>query len=881
MKHQPPAFAKRILRWFVNAEFVEEVEGDLDELFNERLKKDSLLKATLLYIWDVVRAIRPYHPKRRSTEIGHEILNWIFLKLAFRNLMKRKTLAAINVFGLSLGLVSFFLMMEYVAFDRSYDTFHINADRIYRVAFNWGETDHNGENTSIYASSVPAMGPALKETFAEVEAFTRFIPVLTVKSYCILTYRDKNHVKYSGNADKGFYADSSFLQIFSFPQLIGGVNPLMEPKSIALTMSYAKRIFGDIPLEKIIGSSIEVDAERKETHVITAILEDVPANSHIKFDYLISYTTINSDRLEGNLGWSQFYTYVRTNQPLAMESMDSRFKGLIAKLYGKESRISIFFQPLLDIYLNSKLREEVGTTGSAQQLMFLTIIAYIILFMAWINYVNMFLATAMERVHEIGVKKVLGSTRAHLTVQFFTESLIVNGVSIVLTVLLLVLLQRPFELWLGKNISGILWGRLGFISTILSIVIFGGIVSGLYPAVLLAAKRPVQILGSKFEPSRGGIFFKRGLVYFQFVVSFIIVSGTLIVNRQIDYMKKSDLGMDLTNCVALRSPAGTDLVYSAKVHRLKERLLTHPSIQNVSSTSSIPGTAIKISGGVQRVVGPELDGNNVFFLQVDENFLDTYGIRLITGRNFSRKSSDIPTVILNEAAVRTLKFNSPQDALNHRIHWQRKEFEIIGVFTNYNHLFLKEGFEPIILNYNQTPSGYITLKINGQNPEQALAYVKKEMLSLFPDAPFDYQFLESSFNYQYHSIQQFEYLTKYFAFLAITVACLGLFALSYYVAQARVKEIAVRKVFGAHLYDVLILLSKNYIVISLFSSIIGSCIAFVIMDEWLQNFAFAIELGIWDFLLPMMIITFVVFVTVCYNCFRASSINPSHSLKQT
>ena len=351
MEHTPPTFARKILRWFVNAEFVEEIEGDLDELFHERLATQSVISANLHYIRDVIYAIRPYQPKRKSSLVGHEIFNWIFLKLALRNLAKRKGYCVINILGLTAGLVSFFLIVEYVAFERSYDSFHESADEIYRVAFDWGETDYKGNNSSIYASSVPAMGPALKEGIPEIKDFTRFVPVLTVKPYCVFTYYENNKVKYAGNADHGFYADSSFLKIFSFPILQGSSNPLSQSRSIAITKSFAQKVFGDLTNDKIIGRSIEVDNEGKKDHIVTAILEDLPTNSHIQFDYLISYSTINSDRLEGNLGWSQFYTYVLTHAPVTSARIEPKLKQLLEKLYGKESRISIFLQPLEKIIL--------------------------------------------------------------------------------------------------------------------------------------------------------------------------------------------------------------------------------------------------------------------------------------------------------------------------------------------------------------------------------------------------------------------------------------------------------------------------------------------------------------------------------------------------
>ena len=879
MKHQPSRSARKILRWFVNAEFVEEIEGDLEELFFERLSTHGLLIAQLYYFLDVLQAIRPYHPKRKSTKVGHEILNGIFIKFALRNLARRKAYSAINIFGLGIGVASFLLIVEYVAFERSFDSFHKNADRIYRIAFDWGETDRNGKNSSVYASSVPAMGPAIVREIGEVDAFTRFIPVLNVKSSCVFTYYQNEKLKYTGNADHGFYADSAFLKIFSFPMLKGNENPLSKPRSVVLTRSFAVRIFGNIPYNKIVGSSIVVDAGEKEEHVVAGILEDLPTNSHIQFDYLISYATINSGRLEGNLGWSQFYTYVLSDQPLTNERLAPKFKMLLKNLYGKESHISIFLQPLKEIYLTSDLREEAGVTGSAQQLTFLTIIAYTILFMAWFNYINMFLARSMERVNEIGVKKMLGSTRIHLIVQFFTESMLINVASFVVAVILLLLAQQSFENWLGKDLSSIFFNRIPFVTLVFAGILLGSLMAALYPSVRLSSYQPIQVLGRKFHSSKQGIVVNQGLIYFQFIVSFTIVACTLIISRQINYMKEADLGIHLSGCVAVRSPGDVDSTYQHRLKLFKERLLTYPFIKNVSSSSSIPGKPITTSGGVQRVIGPELDGNNVFFLEVDANFLNTYDIRLIAGKNFSEESSGIPTIVLNEAALQTLKFESPQEALNHRIHWQRKEYEVIGVFANYNHLFLKETFEPIILNYNPSPPGFLTFKTEEGYYERALAAAEKEMQTLFPTAPFEYDFLESAYDRQYHSILQFEFLATYFSFLAIVIACLGLFALSYFSAQKRVREMAVRKVFGAGVLDVLLLLSGTYLKISLVSSLFGSLLAFYVMRDWLQNFAFAVHLGLSDFFIPFIVITAIVALTVGYNCCKTTFVNPSHSLK--
>ena len=880
MRRHPPRIGKRILKGFVHAEFVEEVEGDLDEVFYERLKEQSLLIAKILYMADVLQAIRPYRPFRMSKNLSHEIMNLVFLRLALRSLSKRKAFAITNILSLGVGLTSFLLIMQYVAFERSYDAFHERGDHIYRVAFDWGETDYKGNNSSVYASSVPALGPVILDEVKEVESFTRFVPVLTVKQHCIFSVFRNGSLKYSANQDRGFFVDSTFLQIFSFRVLQGNKNPFDKPKSIAITRSFATKIFKGISDDQIVGSSILVDTGAKEDHIVTAILEDVPLNSHIQFDYLISYATINSPRLEDNMGWSQFYTYVLADGTLSNEFIAPKFERLIKKLYGDDSHISIFLQPLKKIHLTSKLREELQEGGSVLHLTFLTIIAFMLLFMTWINYVNMFLAVAMDRVNEISIKKVLGSTRAHLVVQFFSESLLITGAAFVLSAALFILVQHSFGQWLEMDISSVIEDGLRYSMIIFSGIFVGNIIAGLYPSVVLSSYRSSGILAGKLQKPRDGLFFKKSLVYFQFIVSFVIVSCTFIIDRQIRFMKSADLGMELSGCVAIRCPGDRDDSYSERLRLFKDRMLTKTYVEDVSFTSSIPGTPIRTSSGVQRVVGPELEGNNIFYLSVDESFINTYNIRLIAGSNFNRDTS-IPSVILNEAAIQTLKFDSPSEAVNHRIHWQGREYEVIGVIGNYNHLFLKEMFEPIMLTYRPAAPGFISIKFTDGFNTLALKDASKELDKIFPGSPFEYSFLETVYDRQYRSIAKFETLTKYFAMLAILIACFGLFALSYYNVQRRTREMAVRKILGASIVNVTILLAKGYLVIACFSCLLGSLITWYAMNEWLQNFAFAIDLNGTDFLIPMASITTIVIATISYSCVKTSLINPSVTLKQS
>jgi len=804
----------------------------------------------------------------------------MFLKLAFRNLLKRKGYTLINIIGLAIGLVSFMLIMEYVMFERSYDNFHTKGNRIYRVGFDWGEIDYQGVNSSRYATNVPGMGPVLVGDIPEIETYTRFFLVLIMKPFSVLTYRDGDVIRYTGNADQGYYADHNFLNVFTFPIVSGDKDPLAKPNTIVLTESFARKIFGDTPHNQIIGQTIEVDNRNSSEYVVTAIVKDIPGNSHLRFDYLLSWATLNNPPLENNIWWSQFYTYILLKEDADVKRVEAALASTTRKLYGEKSHISIFLQPLPEIYLHSELREEASPPGSEQQLMFLTIIAYAILAMAWINYINMFMARSMERANEVGVKKALGSGQRTLVIQFFTESLLINFVGFAISIMVLLLVQGGFERWLSKDVSSVITGQSWKIGILLIAVLAGSALTGFYPALVLSSYKPIEIIGSKLRGSKSGAVFQKGLVYFQFVISFIVVACTLIVGKQIAFMQDQDIGVTLEECLAVRSPGNVDTLYVNQVKMFKDKMAQYPFVKSVSFTSSIPGKKIATSAGMKRFQGVELDGNNVFKLEVDDNFIKTYNARIIAGRDFSEKlAHESEKVIINEAALSTLKFNSPEEAVNQKVFWGGVQFEIVGVIANYNHFSLQESFEPIMLSYNPAPFGYYTMKIQSSFDQQAIDKARQEMALVFPDNPFDYQHLTSTYASQYKKVEQFDSLTKYFALTSIVISGLGLFALSAYSMQNKTKEVAVRKVYGAEFRDVVVLLSRPYIIMTLLSSGIGSALSIYIMQRWLSNFAFSVELQVLDFVMPLMFILVIVLATLSYNCVKIAITNPSKSLK--
>ncbi len=797
-------------------------------------------------------------------------------KLSLRTLLKNPIYTIINIIGLVIGTVSFFLILEYALFEKSFDSFHKNANQIFRVCFDWGEIDHNGDNSSIFASNVPAMGPALVEEIPEILSYTRLYDVRTASSQSVITYSNKGKVKYTGNEEQGAYADSSFFKIFSFPIVSGSANPLINPNSIVLSEKLAKKIFGKMDYDKIVGSVLQYDNRTSENYMVTGIMKNMPANSHLQFDFLVSYSTIRSNAPHNSWWWSQFHTYVKCSENTSDEKLEAKFANLIDRHYGEKSTISIFLQPLDEIYLHSNLRGEIGPIGSSLQVSILLGVAFLIILSAWINYFKLFSSRAGERANEIGIKRVLGADKRNIVLQFLKESFYINLISIALSIIVLIFVQKQVSIWLDKDIGSVIFQNYKLLFLIIVGLIVGVLISVLYPSFILASKNPIGILGKKFRGSSKNYNFKQALIYVQFMISFILISGTLIIVKQTKFMQNHDKGIDLNGCIVFHNPANYVEGAKEKVNTVISELKKYSIIKNASFSNSIPGKEISESQGFNKINTTNKNGNSAFKINVGFDFIPTYGIQLIEGRNFSSEySGETSKLVVNEAALKVLNVAQAKDAINMRVIYGGKEYTIIGVFKNYNHLFLEKAFEPIILNYTAYPSGYFTIKINDVDKIQdALTITRKEFSNVFPDRPFEYDLVSNSYNQQYDEISKFNLFMKALSILALLVSALGLLALAGYSSQKELKPTVIRKIFGATETDTLFQLFKGFGIQLIVGSVLGSLITYFLMQQWLQNFAFATNVGVGNFVIAFLILLTVLIITVAYDFIKLSVINP-------
>ncbi len=797
-------------------------------------------------------------------------------KIALRNLIKNKTFSFINIVGLAVGMAVFFLIIQYVAFELSYDGFHENADNIYRVRNDRIYADKHDKS----AGCPPALGPTLKQEFPEVLESARLYGTRYMNN--IATYIAGPDRVITHNQEKIYYAEASFLRMFSFPMLKGSAElALEEPFTVIISESSARKYFGNIdPLNKMITIT---NGYGPQACKVTGIFKDIPENSHIKFEFLISYKTLISRHTDAAYywDWNAFNTYILLAKNANPGSIEKKFPELIEKYknYNKDYKRAYILQPLKDIHLHSKLRFEPEVNGDAKSVHFLIIIAVFIIILAWINYINLSTSCSVMRAKEVGVRKVLGSHRTQLVKQFITESLMLNILAFILAITLAEFVSPYFNELTGKPLT--LRFLKNFWIVIASVILIGAFTTGFYPAFVLSSFNPITALKGKLNWHSKGLNLRKGLVVFQFAVSIIIIATTLIVYRQLAFMLNTDLGMNIDQTLVIKAPQLNE--FDSYKSRFKNALLSQTTIKNIATSSTVPGKDYSnASSGIRPLHSQPEDGTQCFFINVDEEYFKLYQVQFLAGRNFSKDfGTDNENIILNEEAVKVFGLGEPENALNQQILFGGLGGQIrrtIGIIKNYHHESLKSNIQPVIFNF--TNGGrYFSLKIDTRNIKQTMAQIKNTWEEIFTAQPFDYFFLDETFNAQYKSDQQFGKVFALFAFLAIGVSCLGLFGLTSYTTSRRTKEIGIRKVVGATVPNILTMLTKDFIKWVMLANFIAWPAAYFTMSRWLQNFAYRIDISLWMFVLAGGITLIIALLTVSWQAIRAAIANPVEALR--
>ncbi len=802
-----------------------------------------------------------------------------YLLIAWRSLLKQKVFSLINLLGLAIGMAACLLIFEYVRFELSYDKFHPNAQHIYRVGVAWFYP--NGELEEKLAGNFGAAGPALRRELPEAEAFARLRPWFGE------TIIQSGQVNLS--QDHIYFADPGVFSVFSFRSVRGNAaQALAQPHAAVLSESVARKYFGKAdPIDKVI---LLRQGKDERPYTVKAVVADVPPNSHLPFEVLLSYRDLG---LDGEMDWgnSVVYTYLLVRPGASAGTLEKKGKALLTKY--RESKpnnpkgeVAFIWQPLTAIHLHSDLRNEPTLTGNGRMVYLLLAVGGFILVIAYANYVNLSIAKAARRVKEVGLRKAIGASQRMLVGQFMLEALLVNLLALVLAITLVQVLGHAFSRWTGQGLRSqplASWELAAGLAGLLLASVMG---SGAYPAWVLSGFKPISALKGQVDATQRGHGLRRMLVVVQFSISLVLIAGTLLVYQQVSFMRTQPLGADLDQVLVVKAPVVRDSLYGQKAAAFKAACLTYPAITGMTTSSEVPGQRIGWAyDAIRRKGVPPDQAPATHIIGVDDAFVKTYRLQLVAGRDFDRQfGRDRKGLILNETAVRVLGFASPQAAIGQPMVWDHRPdgegFTVIGVIRNFHQQGLQHPFDPILLTVDHDQVAYFSSKLRPQAAQAALGQLQALYKQFFPGNPFAYFFLDDHFARQYQADQQFGQVFTLFAGLAILLASMGLVGLVAYLTLQRKKEIGVRKVLGASLPAILLLLLKDVVRWMLLATLLAAPFTYWFAGQWLRTYAFRIQPGPDLLLLPALLIILVALLSVGYQTLKAARANPVESLRQ-
>jgi putative ABC transport system permease protein len=880
----------KILLWILNqccSPSRQDLKGDFLELYEYRASEWGRSRANLRFLWDTVTVLPlRFLIKKRLPSQSSIVMFSHYAKIAFRTLSRSKAYSLINVLGLAVGMGVCLLIYQYISFELSYDRSYAGYQNIYRLT---QTTFERGEQVWRDVFVEQALGPTAIQTIPEVQEMVRVHP----QDVGLIMINDSTNERHQ--EDDILYVDHGFLQMFDFSLLYGNRdNALSEPYNMVITRRIANKYFGSTdPIGKML--IVSGGGALSGNYTITGVLNDIPVNSHLQFDFLLpievkmdNYTQYKEDN---GWEWAMFATYIKVHEQTDMESLRGKFDQMIATYAAEELKSldqvwKTGFQPVADIHLKSDyVRDNATNNGELRNVQFFAIVAAFILVMAWVNYINLSTARAMQRAKEVGIRKSIGAYKNQLIAQFLTESLLLNTIAGILSLVIAVLLMPVLSQLVDKQLSFDLLQTPEFWIWSLGVLIIGSCISGLYPAFLLSSFKPSYVLKSNQSVQIGGFGLRKGLITFQFFASVMLIAATWLVYRQIVFMKNVDNGVDMEKIVIVNGPReilktikeeGTTL--QSKYQLFKSLVNGRHSVEGATAIGSIPGRGYQYSVGIQLIGDEESNehlGNMVF---TDSDFADIYNVEFLAGGGFSADMKPYKAAIVNEEAVKVFGLGSAQEALGKRFDLGDTT-RIVGVIKDINWSSLRDPHVPILFVLDNEFGVFLSIKINLSNIPETLQHIEASYHTSFPNDPFEYFFLDDSFNRQYQADQQFGSLFTAFSVLAIFISCLGLFALVSFSASLKTKEIGIRKVLGASVSQLMALLSKEYLVLLLIASLLATPLVIWGGQQWLENYAFRIEMGVEFIVVPVVVLLIISLLTVSYKTWAAARANPVKSLR--
>jgi putative ABC transport system permease protein len=801
-----------------------------------------------------------------------------YLKIAFRNLWKNKGFSAINIFGLASGLAICLLILFYVNNKLGYDRYNTKANRIYRID---GDLQFGG-NHFVLAQVPDPMGAALKQDFPQVEQYVRF------RGHGGIMVKKGNQ---NIEEDKVIYTDSTLFSVFTLPMIQGDpATALTQPNSVVITESTAQKYFNSTD---VVGKTLTIGDTGN--YKITGVIKDVPKQSHFHYDFFISMYGQLSPYEMNQWTSNNFNTYIVLKKGADPEALSSQLNGFVMKYvapvfqsmnitpeqFAKQGNyLHYTLTPLEKIHLYSNKSGELEANGNIQYVYIFSLIAFFILLIACVNFMNLSTARSANRAKEVGVRKVLGSMRKNLVTQFLSESILISFISLVVALVIAALLLPYFNQLSGKDMTLDLFLRPWLLPAAVLLMMVVGLIAGSYPAFYLSSFKPVQVLKGKLAKGFKSSWLRSGLVVFQFCISIILVIGTLVIYQQLNYIRNKDIGFDRSHVLIIKN---TDVLgKQAKVFADEVKKLN--GVENATMSGYLPTAGWRSDSPLFPDVNADVKSAvSTQIWKVDENYIPTLGMKMVKGRNFS---TDFPTdssaIIINEAAAKLFGFTDPLNkALYYMNDFPKKDltkYHIIGVVKNFNFNTLREEVTPLCFLY-QSQNGSVAFRIHSANIPNLVSMIQDKFKSLAPEQPFSYSFMDDDFNKIYSNEQRMGGISITFSVLAILIACLGLLGLITFAAEQRAKEIGVRKVLGANAGDIVSMLSKDFLKLVLVASLIAIPIAWLAMNKWLQGFAYRINISWWILAIAALLAVLIALATIFYQAIKAAVANPVDSLR--
>ena len=791
------------------------------------------------------------------------------IKTAFNNLIRNKFFLSINILGLTLGITASLLIMMYIVNELSYESFQKNRKNIYRIAVEWG----NEGSKMKFAGCMPALAPAINSQIPEVESAVR----IRNDYDAIIKNRNNQEIK----EENLFFADPGVFGIFSFIIKEGDqVSALNDPYSVVISKSMAIKYFGDAdPLGQVLTYH---DTPLK----ITGIMEDVPENTHFRCDFLVSYSTLKA---MGNFtdqpwnSWGDDLTYILLRNKVSVNSIIPKLDQLLSKNAGEwlASRMRFDIQPLNNIHWDSDTRGDIGPKGNKTYVYIFLSAAIFVLVIACFNFLNLSISQYMGRMKEVGVRKTAGARKGQVIIQFMTESMLIIMLSTLIAVFLFDGLYLKLYSYLGTTFVLAKSYFIVLSLLVIMIIIIVGAIAGGYPAFYISKFNPIDVLKKETIGIRSNLTLRRVLIMFQFSISIILLVGTIMIFRQLDYMKNSQLGFHKENVVLISFPGSLQKVNN-KYEVLKEELLKNSNIPYVSGAYTLPGINSQMNIGV-RPEGASTDVSiNIQALPADFGFVKSMGLEIIDGRDLSKDFSmdRYESVLLNQTAVSTLGLANP---IGSKLIIPGDEFKngvrVVGIVKDFHLQSFHNKINPMLIYINPEMYIYIALKVNPQNIDETVKYIKTTWNTVLPGTNLNYKYLDDAYNNLYSSEEKTGQLLSVFTLLALFISCLGLFGFVSFIVRKRIKEVGIRKVMGASLAGISSLLSQQFILWIAASSLIACPVAFLLASKWLQNFAFRIKIDWWVFLAAICLELLIALLIVGWLSWRAATRNPVEALR--